>query len=191
MHIAKIAALVLVSFVVLTCIMIEVGHVLRFRHFAPFGLHADVVVRKADYGIPGISKVYEAKLTNVSIIPVKITVCDFVDDAMERGTTIRTSIERWDPITKKWQNIFKDLDESSWCQPYPLGIVEATVTTKKLLLLQSISGGEGAVAAYDIFAVGDRARFVVFPSNGLAISTAAISIDEHQTVPNVPYRVRH
>jgi hypothetical protein len=46
----------------------------RFGHFFPLDLHADAVVSKADYGIPGISRAYNAKVTNFGITPVKVKV---------------------------------------------------------------------------------------------------------------------
>jgi cupin domain len=64
----------------------ELYHLTRYGHLAPFGLHSDVVVRKSDIGIPGISKLYEARLTNYGIAPVKVTACDFLSDASEHGT---------------------------------------------------------------------------------------------------------
>src|SRR5580693_4632117 len=140
----------------LTYCLLEGGHFFRFGHFFPFGLHADAIVRNADYGIPGISKVYEARLANFGITPVKVTVCDFIDDAMTHGTEVDASIEKWSLPAKRWEDIFKDAGQSSWCHPFPLGIVEAQVTTKKLWPLQSILGGEVAIAAYDVFAIGDR-----------------------------------
>jgi hypothetical protein len=38
-------------------------------------------------------------------------------------------------------------------------------------------------AARDIFAIGDKARFVVFIGEELAFPTAAFSIDEHRVTP--------
>jgi hypothetical protein len=183
MRIAKIAALVLVSFVVLACSMIEVGHVLRFGHFAPLGLHADVIVRKVDYGIPGISKAYEPRLSNFGIAPETVTVCEVREDwdSASYVMEVNTSIERWDPNSMKWEDIFRDIDKSSWC-PH--------VTTKRLLPLQGISGGEVTAATYDAFAIGDAARFVVFPGNRKPVPTTPVLIDEHSTAPGVSLRVR-
>ena len=185
MHTPKKTAFILVCFLILAYCVLELVHVFRFGHFAPMGLHADVTVTKADYGIPGNSKAYEAKLTNFGIAPETVTVCDFIDDSMSHGTEVGNSIEKWDPNSKKWEDIFKDLDKSSWCRPSPLAIVKAQVTTKKLWPLQSVSGGEVAVAGYDIFAIGDKARFVIFPGNRTAIPSTPIVIDEHQTVAGV------
>ncbi|HKW60942.1 MAG TPA: hypothetical protein VJN89_00230 [Candidatus Acidoferrum sp.] len=186
----KIGTLI-VSILVSAFFLLELVHLIRFGHFLPPGLHADVLVRKADYGIPGISKTYQATLTNFGITPVRITVCDFIDDAMAHGIEVSYTLEKWDPLAKRWVDLFSDADKSSWCQPYPTGIVDGHVISKKLWPGQSISGSEGAIAAYDVFAIGDKARFVVFARNGLAFRTASFSIDEHQTHPGVPYRVRH
>ena len=46
------------------------------------------------------------------------------------------------------------------------------------------------MAGYYVFAIGDAARFVVFPGNRKAIPTTPVSIDEHPTVAGVNYRVR-
>jgi hypothetical protein len=184
MRSAKKAALVLVSFLSLACSMLEVGHVLRFGHLAPLGLHADVIVRKADYGIPGISKVYEPRVTNFGLAPETVMVCEVREDwdSMPYVSEIANSIEKWDPNSNKWENIFRDVDKSSSCP-------HATAT--RLWPLQSVSGGEVAVAGYDIFAIGDKARSAVFPGNRKAIATTPILIDEHPTVAGVPFRVRH
>jgi hypothetical protein len=39
-------------------------HFYRRRHFVPLALHADAIVQRGDIGIEGISKLYEARLTN-------------------------------------------------------------------------------------------------------------------------------
>jgi hypothetical protein len=44
------------SALVLAVGLLEFGHLVRYGHFPPFGLHADVVVREADYGIDGVTK---------------------------------------------------------------------------------------------------------------------------------------
>lgn len=176
--------------VVLPVSLLELGHLVRFGHLPPLGLHADVLVRKADYGIDGITKAYEAKLTNYGITPTWITACDFIDDAMSHGTIVSSTVEKWDPSARKWESIFKS-DNSAFCHPYALGMIETHVMTKRLWPGQSISTGEEATAARDIFAIGDKARFVVFAVEGLTFSTAPFSIDEHPIMPDVPYRVRH
>jgi hypothetical protein len=179
----KKAALVLVCFLVLACCVLELMHAFRFGHFAPLGLHADVIVRKADYGIPGISKVYEPRLSNFGIAPKMVMVCRVKEDWDSASFVIEVgnSIEKWNPNSKQWENIFRGTDKSFGC-PHP--------TAKRLWLLQSVSGGEVAAAGYDIFEIGSHARFVVFPGDQKAISTAPFLIDEHQTLEGVPFRVR-
>lgn len=164
-------------------------HLLRFGHLCGFGLHADVVVRHADYGIDGITKVYEGKLTNYGIIPAKVTVCDFVDDTMSHGSVIGYAVEKWDGSAARWESIVK-IDQSTFCHPYPLGMVETHIVVKRLWPGQTFSTGEEATAARDAFAVGDTARFVILAGQGLAFPTPAFSIDEHSK-SGVPYRVRH
>jgi hypothetical protein len=186
----RLVGLFIVTLLVLPIGLVQLGHLARFGHFFPFGLHADVVVRRADYGIDGITKVYEAKLTNYGIGSAWITACDFIDDASSRGTLVGSQVEKWDPRTRKWEGIFK-VDKSAFCRPYPLGMVETHVITKRLWPSQSISAGEEATAARNAFAIGDKARFLVFAGDNLSFPTAPFSIDEHPTTPDVPYRVRH
>jgi hypothetical protein len=190
MTLSRRIGIVAITLLVLPVGLLELGHLVRFGHFPPFGLHADVLVRKADYGIDGVTKAYEAKLTNYGITPARITACDFIDDAMSHGTIVGSTIEKWNRSAEKWQGIFKG-DKSAFCHPYPLGMIETHVITKRLWPGQSISTGEEATAARDAFAIGDKARFVVFAGNELGFPTAAFSIDEHPTTSDVPYRVRH
>jgi hypothetical protein len=179
----KKAAFVLVCFLVLSCCVLELIHVIRFGHFKPLGLHADVIVKKADYGIPGISKVYEPRLSNFGIAPEMVMVCKTREDWDSPSYVLQVgnSIEKWDPNSKRWKNIFRDTSKSFGC-PNP--------TAKRLWPLQSVSGGKVAAAAYDIFEIGDHARFVVFARDDKAIPTAPFLIDEHKTLEGVPLRVR-
>jgi hypothetical protein len=170
--------------------LLQLGHLIRFGHFFPFGLHADVTVRKVDYGIEGVTKAYEARLTNYGITPAKAIACDFIDDTMSYGTLVGSQVQKWDPSANKWEDAFK-AEKSSFCRPYPLGMIETHVITKRLWFLQSISAGEEATAARDIFAIGDKARFLVFAADDNALPTVAFSIDEHPITSGVPYRVRH
>ena len=178
----KKTALVLIGLVVLAYSTLEVGHLLRFGHLAPLGLHADVVTRKADYGIPGISKVYEPRLSNFGIAPKTVAVCKVLEDwdSFYYVTEISNSIEKWNPSSKTWESIFGDSTAPSGCNH----------TATRLWPLQSVSGGEVAVAGYDVFAIGDQARFVLLPGNHKPIPAGPIVIDEHATVAGAPFRVR-
>ena len=179
----KKTAIALACCFVLAFCSLELVHVFRFGHFVPLGLHADIIIRKADYGIPGISKVYEPRLSNFGVVPKTVMVCRVQEDwdSWSYVTRVANSIEKWDPISKQWQNIFGEKDKSFGC-PHP--------TAKRLWPLQSVSGGDVAVAGYDVFTIGDHARFVVFPGDRNAIPTISFLIDEHQTVTGVPFRVR-
>lgn len=167
---------------------VEIGHWVRFGHFPAFGLHADLVVRKADYGIDGVTKAYKAQLTNYGIIPRRVEACDFIDDTLSHRTQIGYTVEKWDASIGRWQSIF---DKAALCDAYSVGTAEMQGVTKRLWPGQSISTVEEATAARDVFAMGDRARFVVFASADLTLPTAAFSIDERPERASTPYRVRH
>jgi hypothetical protein len=184
----------LIAISVCGVLLLELLHYQRYGHLAPLGLHADLIVEHADYGIEGITKVYGVKLTNYSFHPVTVRACGLVDDTFQRGTGIAYAVQKWNAKSAKWESVVV-LDQSSFCHPYPLGIVEAHLFSKRLWPGQSVSGGEEATAARDGFELGDSARFVAFAGAAgnmqNAFPTVAFRIDEHRTVNGVPFRVKH
>lgn len=171
--------------------MIEFRHELRFGHFVRPGLHADYVVSHADLGIPGITKVYAATLTNFGIIPRKVWACQFVTDDMERGTEIAFAIQKWDRTGQAWSTVMQS-SEASFCKPYPLGIIEGKVAERQLWPGQGLSIWEEATGAR--FQKGDVARFVLFTAEPWTITsgypTSGFEIDE-QIETAAPLRVTH
>jgi hypothetical protein len=157
------------------------------------GLRAEVTVDNADIGIPGISKMYEARIINRGIWPVRVHYCAFVDDDNSPGTMVAYAVERWDNVSHSWTTIVS-MSGADFCKPYPLGIVSANLTSRLLWPGQSLSTGEEATAARDGFNIGDRARFVVFAGKeedlSSAIATPEFIIDEHSQT-DIPLRVRH
>ena len=156
-------------------------------------LKADVVTRNADIGIPGITKMYKATLTNRGLLPSRVTRCNFIDDTMSPGTMVAYAVQRWNETTKQWDTMV-EFGKSEFCKPYPLGIVKATVADGWLWPGKSLSTGEEATAARDAFNVGDRARFVIFTGDPgdhtTSVATPGFSIDEHRQ-GNANFRVKH
>src|SRR5581483_11415859 len=171
----------------------QIYHLARFGHLAPLALHADIIIRRVDAGIPGVSKDYEAGLTNYGVKPVTVMACDFVSDASESGRIVPYAIERWNPVSRSWQTVL-GYDTSAFCRSYPLGISQAHLVSTRLWLGQSISTGSESTAAREEFSIGDRPRFVVFGQDAhrpkSAFATIAFSIDEHP-YSEVPLRIRH
>ncbi|MBL8220650.1 MAG: hypothetical protein JNL62_15575, partial [Bryobacterales bacterium] len=169
-------------------------HSSTFGHVSPLGLHADVIVRTGSIGIPGVSKMYEAVLTNYGLLPVPIVRCEYLDDTLSRGTMIAYRVERWNRKPGKW-DVIVNMNSPDFCKPYPLGIVEARLTTRWLWPGQSLATGEEATAARDPLEKGDSARFAVYlrtgDSNSESIPTAGFAIDESPTVDADALRVRH
>jgi hypothetical protein len=161
--------------------------------YVPPKLSAELIVEKADMGIPGVSKVYHAKITNRGIRPVWVSRCDFVDDAMQRGTELAYEVERWDTSAKLWvKSDFSRPD--SFCKPYPLGIVEARQRGGWLWPAMSLSTNEEATAARDTSHIGDHVRFVIFiaaPGDyAHSLTTQEVVIDEAYR-ESVPLRLSH
>src|SRR5437016_12279278 len=167
--------------------------VANLKSTATHGLRAEVVTTNSDIGIPGITKMYATKVTNRSLLPVRIASCSFVDDTLSPGTMVAYGVQRWNDSKKQWDTI-AEFGKSACCKPYPLGIVKATLTRRWLWPGQSLSTGEEATAARDGFGIGDHARFVIFVGDAGDYSSSVVSsefrIDEHAQT-NLNLRVRH
>ena len=175
-------------------VLVRWHHFSTHGHVAPLGLHADVIVRDASIGIPGITKMYEAELTNYGVLPAAVTRCEFVDDTFSRGTMIAYRVDRWNRTSDHWETVV-NMNSRSFCKPYPLGIVEAHLLTKWLWPGQTLTTGEEATAARNPIEKWDSARFVVFLRSGdvssASIPTATFLIDESPAVETGELRVRH
>jgi hypothetical protein len=184
----------LISISVCGVLLVESLHYCGYGHLTRLGLHADLLVDRTDVGIEGISKMYGVKLTNYGFLPVSVSGCDFISDAGEHGTSIAYAVEKWNTQSVKWKPVVV-WDQSSFCHPYPLGIVKAQLFSKRLWPGQSVTGGGEATAARDGFELGDSARFVAFAGVAgnmeHAFPTGAFRIDEHPLVSGVPFRVQH
>jgi hypothetical protein len=159
-------------------------------------LHAEYSVEKGDIGIPGITKMYDAKLVNGGRTPVRIEVCAYLDDGGGRGEAVAYSVQRFDKRGTAWATIV-DASDARACRPYPLGWVTAKLKTRWLWPGQSVSMGEEATAARG-FHKGESARFLLFTSfkhpGDLAlegISTPAFVIDEEVGEGAEGLRLRH
>ena len=117
-----------------------------------------------------------------------------MDVTGQRETAIAYAVEKWNTQSAKWEPVGV-WDRSSFCRPYPLGISDAHLFSKRLWPGQSVMGAEEATAVRDGFDLGDDARFVAFAGIAgnmkRAFPTIAFRIDEHQPVGTEPIRVQH
>jgi hypothetical protein len=159
-------------------------------------LHAEYSVETADIGIPGITKMYGARLTNSGRTPVRIEVCAFVDDAGGRGDAPAFSVQKYNANSATWETVV-DASNARVCRPYPLGWVTAQLKTKWLWPGHSVLMGEEATAARG-FHKGESARFLLYTAFKHAsehapqeIPTPAFVIDEEAGEGAAGLRVRH
>ncbi|HJZ95852.1 MAG TPA: hypothetical protein VKE70_05060 [Candidatus Solibacter sp.] len=169
-------------------------HRSTFGHDAPLSLHADILVGDGSIGIPGITKTYEGELTNLGFFPVPVARCEYLDDTLTPGTMVAYRIERWNQSSARWDLVL-DMNGPEFCKPYPLGIVQARLTTKWLWPGQSLRTGDEATAARDGIEKGDSVRFALYlhtgDRNSAAHPTPKFLIDEAPTVDANALRVRH
>jgi hypothetical protein len=182
------AALLLIAAILVSVMgLVEVRHRVIFGHFAPLTLHADVSVANGDIGIPGITKLYDAHVTNFGILPRRIERCEFVTDAFAPGVSVGYRLQQWDIALRRWQTILDAASE--YCRPYPLGIIQSRLTSKLLWPGQTLSIGEEATGARRSLK-GQTMRFAVV-ANGREFPTASFVIDEQTEGSDVNSRVRH
>jgi hypothetical protein len=179
-HVQK-AGVLLLMFSAAALLLLELNHFHRYGHLVGLGLHADAVVSKGDAGYEGITKLYQARLTNYGLLPATVTACDFTTDASVHGTIVAYAVEKWDSRQKKWTTV--EFGESTFCRPHPLGIIsEAHLFSTLLWPGQSISTTKEATSARHVFQIGDYARFSVFSGTvgdwRNTLPTAAFRIDE-------------
>ena len=187
--------LALVIVALTTSLTIFIAFVFVSRASQDFSvLHAEYTVETADIGIPGITKMYDARLINNGRAPVRIEICAFVDDVGGHGDAPAFSVQKYDQKSATWGTIVDASNERA-CHPYPLGWVTAQLKTRWLWSGQSVSMGEEATAARG-FHKGESARFLLFTSfkrtkAAPGIPTAAFVIDEEAGEGVVGLRVRH
>jgi len=183
----KAAALLIGLAAISVFSVMEFRHRAAFGHFVPLALHADVSVTKADIGIPGITKLYAAHVTNFGIFPRRVERCEFITDAFAHGVSVGYRLQQWDKSSRHWKTV---LDTAArFCRPYPLGIVQAQLTSKLLWPGQTLSTSEEATGARGDLK-GEIMRFVV-AANSLDLPTDSFTIDEQVQKASVGYRVEH
>jgi len=145
-------------------------------------------------GIPGLTKTYEAALTNSGVLPVRVTVCDFVADTFEHGKSIAHAVERWDQSAGKWR-FFWGISREDFCKPYPLGITaDSKIRTVWLWPRQSISTGFVAIQASDGLVLNDRLRFTITPfldRADVVVVTSPFIVDERPSESAAGFRLAH
>ncbi|MGB8493530.1 MAG: hypothetical protein WCE53_03935 [Candidatus Acidiferrum sp.] len=156
--------LLLGGFLVAGFLLHEAVHFFSYGHLVPVGLHVDVDLRtSADVlGVDGTALIYDAKLTNYSILPLTIVVCDSMVANMP-FTNLNYIVERWDRQSDKWVFVpeWDIWGYRLFCHP-GFEVTEEHLSPRRLWPGQSIEVGECIPAQWGNFHIGDHARFTVF-----------------------------
>ena len=173
---------------------IELRHWFDFGHFTPLSAHADVFVSHASIGIPGISKMYEAVLTNNGFWPVAVEKCTYTSDVGENGQMVAYNIQRWDLAKKEWKETHK-FALPEFCSPMPTSMGNTHWVKSWLWPGESLSTHEEATAAREPFKIGDAIRFVIVTdvtgSGRDLYATPKFTLDEAPQDQEVRYRLSH
>jgi hypothetical protein len=176
-----------VAFVVLLFLVFflhELRHFYRYGHFAPLGLHADVMVATSNdvLGVEGTAKIYRAQLTNYGLFPANVLVCS---ERVAGAPTIEVNyvVERRDRQSGDWRAVpeWDFVGYRLFCGPV-FEVTDQHVVPLRLWPGQSIRVGEGIPAQLGGFHVGDDGRFTIFldadRNKNRAISTTVFRVDQ-------------
>jgi len=161
----------------------ELNHFYRYGHLVPLGLHADVdISRESDLlGIQGVANGYHVRLTNYSVLPIMVTVCDYRDSGA-RETMIAYVVERWEPQLKTWKFVpeWDGYGSRLFCRP-SFEVSEEHLVRRRFWPGQSIPVGWVLPAERGGFHPGDEGRFTIFldatRNPNRVISTAVFRVD--------------
>lgn len=173
MKAGKFIPVALIGTVTLGLIALEVRHRLKYGHFFPLGLHADVTDFRGDIG-PGPSIFFDAHLTNFGLYPREIERCEFVSDANTHEVSVAYRVERFEDGTHSWRTVVDSGQD--FCRPRPVAIIRAKLVRKWLWPGQTLSTGARAMDESDIVA-GNTMRFVI-EANGHQFPTGRFAIVE-------------
>ena len=168
MKAGKLIPVALIGTVTLGLISLEVRHHLKYGHFFPLGLHADVT----DFRGPPIF--FDAHLTNFGLCPREIERCEFVSDANTPEASVAYRVERFEDGTHSWRTVVDSGQD--FCHPRPVAVIRAKLVRKWLWTGQRLSTGARAMDESDIVA-GSTMRFVI-EANGHQFPTGRFAIVE-------------
>jgi hypothetical protein len=160
----------------------EMNHFHRYGHLAPVRLHADVdfTIESNLLGIRGVANVYNARLTNYSVLPITLSVCDYINWAGAHDTVVDFVVERWDTQSNTWKGVPEWDNSRLFCRP-AFEVVETHLIRRRLWPGQGLRVGGVMPAERGGFHQGDYGRFTIFLgaahfSNSVT-STAGFRID--------------
>ena len=174
---------------------IAIRYKLAQAHILPLSLTAKIDVHQGSIGIPGITKLYEATVTNTGLLPAVVERCSYTSDTNTAGTMVAYNIERWNASTGSWSLAF-EFAKPSFCTPAPLSMGNTHWGHVLLWPGQSLSTQEEATAARG-FKKGDTLRFVIVTEvsgetkHSYTYPTPPIVVDEQMLDNETPYRVAH
>jgi hypothetical protein len=170
----------------------EFNHFHRYGHFAPLGLHADVVVTTSNdlLGVDGVGKNYRASLTNYGALPISIVVCDYLNFASMHSTMLNYIVERRATPSSRWVYVpeWDEFGSRIFCRP-SFEVTETHRVRRWLWPGQKLAVGCGIPAFDGGFRIGDDGRFTIFlraDGNGFnSLSTAAFAVDQEPSKRDV------
>jgi hypothetical protein len=175
-------AIFLVCMIALAFAIHELKHFGHYGHLAPSALHADVIVSTESnlLTVRGVANVYNARLTNYSVLPITMTACDYINWTGAHDTMVAYAVERWDTRLNIWEVVPEWNNSRFFCRP-AFEVVETHLVRCRLWPGQSLRVGGIMPAERGGFHHGDSGRFTIFldavPHSNSAIHTATFRVD--------------
>jgi hypothetical protein len=133
---------------------LEAWHFALFHHPFFYGLHADLIQREADFGIPGVKTVYVVRIFDYTLLPQDFEGVQLPGGYIGSAVSYRDRIEKWNEEVRRWDAV-RETDALDW-KAFPR-------TTTKIWPGRSIyAAGWQAVGAIDGIKKGDTVRLVIF-----------------------------
>src|SRR5260370_21088155 len=146
----KPRTLILVIVALATSLIIFIAFVFVEKTSQNFSvLHAEYTVETADIGIPGVTKMYDARLVNSGRAPVRVEICAYIDDAGGGGDAPAFFVQKYDGKRATLETIL-DASNARTCHPYPLGWVTARLKNNVPWASPSVWRGEEAPPPPDL-----------------------------------------
>lgn len=124
---------------------------------------------------------------------MRISVCDSINDALERERNIAYAIEQWSASERRW-HLLREIPPSQFCKPYPLGILKGETRIVWLWPGQRLTTGFIAAQAISGVHLGDRLRFALAPFQArrdVKVNTKPFKVDQVPTESDINLRIAH
>lgn len=140
--------------ILVTVVVVEISHHVKFGDFIGYGLHADVLQRTGDIGVPGVNTLYAVRVFNYSLLPVTFTGVNFPGGYLGAGFRCRYQLQKWSVQDHGWATVIDFR---------PTEVAQEPLSRKIVYPLRSLNPvAWEATGGRNTLLQGDSVRFAIF-----------------------------